>query len=128
MSKGKLTRNELSWLLTQEAQNAAERLRVGVTFLRKSQAPPPMPELPQITTAPLTGGHATGLTTPPAGVDASHHLESSLDALDDVMRMLSNLNQGRPAAGQPAHAPSAGRRGRIDVAALLMEAAPDARV
>ena len=40
LSKGRLTRNELSWLLTQEAQNAAERLRVGVQFLR-TQAPPP---------------------------------------------------------------------------------------
>ena len=40
MSKGRLTRQELSWLLTQEAQNAAERLRVGVQVLR-TQAPPP---------------------------------------------------------------------------------------
>lgn len=107
MSKGRLTRNELSWLLTQEAQNAAERLRVGVTFLR-TQAPPPM--------------------APPviASDDPTHGLETSLDALDDVMKMLSNLNQRTPAPGQAA--PPAGRRGRIDLAALLMEVAPDARV
>ncbi len=103
MSKGRLTRQELSWLLTQEAQNAAERLRVGVTFLR-TQAPPP----------------------PDAVEDPAHGVEGSLDALDDVMKMLSNLNQ-RPSGGGPvAGAPA--RRGRIDLAALLVEVAPDARV
>ncbi|MBX3233711.1 MAG: sensor histidine kinase [Labilithrix sp.] len=104
MSKGRLTRNELSWLLTQEAQNAAERLRVGVTFLR-TQAPPP----------------------PSAAEDPAHGVETSLDALDDVMKMLSNLNQRAPAGAAGQAAPQ-GRRGRIDLAALLMEAAPDARV
>ncbi len=101
MSKGRLTRHELSWLLTQEAQNAAERLRVGVQFLR-TQAPPP-----------------------PADDDPAQGVEHSLDALDDVMKMLSNLNQ----RAQP-QAPSipAGRRGRIDIAALIVEAVPDARV
>jgi hypothetical protein len=102
LSKGRLTRHELSWLLTQEAQNAAERLRVGVQFLR-TQAPPP----------------------PSAADDPAHGVETSLDALDDVMKMLSNLN-GR-AAPQSGNMPAA-RRGRIDVAALLVEVAPDARV
>lgn len=102
MSKGRLTRHELSWLLTQEAQNAAERLRVGVQFLR-TQAPPP----------------------PTAGDDPAQGVETSLDALDDVMQMLSNLNQ-RTVPQSPN--PSAARRGRIDVAALLVEVAPDARV
>ena len=115
MSKGRLTRNELSWLLTQEAQNAAERLRVGVTFLR-TQAPPP-----------ITGGHPAGLTTPP-GADPTQGLESSLDALDDVMKMLSSLNQRPPAPGQATPPAGGGRRRRIDLAALLMEVAPDARV
>ena len=32
-TKGRLTRQELGWLLTQEAQGAAERLRVGVQVL-----------------------------------------------------------------------------------------------
>ena len=111
MSKGRLTRNELSWLLTQEAQNAAERLRVGVTFLR-TQAPPPMSAPGAVITE-----------------DPSHGLENSLDALDDVMKMLSNLNQRTPTTPGAAVVPvAASRRGRIDLAALLMEAAPDARV
>jgi hypothetical protein len=101
VSKGRLTRQELSWLLTQEAQNAAERLRMGVKVLR-TQAPPPPSEAPQ---------------------DPSGHLDASLDALDDVMKMLSSLNQ-RSTSG-PSSAP---RRGRIDVAAILYEISPDARV
>lgn len=102
MSKGRLTRHELSWLLTQEAQNAAERLRVGVQVLR-THAPPP----------------------PDAAQDPGAHVETSLDALDDVMKMLSSLNQRAQPQGGAAGAP---RRGRIDVAALLVEIAPDARV
>lgn len=102
MSKGRLTRHELSWLLTQEAQHAAERLRVGVQFLR-TQAPPP----------------------PSNAEDPSHGVETSLDALDDVMKMLSNLNQrSTPQAASPV----AARRGRIDIAALAVEASPEARV
>ncbi len=92
MSKGRLTRQELGWLLTQEAQGAAERLRTGVSAL--TIAPPP------------------GLDT--SGVDAT------LSVLDDTMKMLSSLH---------AHPVSAhGRRGRIDLAALLWEVAPEARV
>jgi two-component system OmpR family sensor kinase len=91
MSKGKLTRQELGWLLTQEAQGAAERLRKGVTAL--TQAPP----------APDS-----------SGVDAT------LSALDDTMKMLSSLHS-RPVSVR-------GRRGRIDLASLLWEVAPEARV
>ncbi len=93
MSKGRLTRQELGWLLTQEAQGAAERLRVGVQVL-KTNPPPADPE----------GG----------GVDAT------LDALDDAMRMLSTLHNKPLRVG--------GRRGRVDLAALLWEIAPEARV
>jgi len=93
VSKGKLTRQELGWLLTQEAQGAAERLRKGVTAL--TQAPP----------AP--------------GADASG-VDATLSALDDAMRMLSNLHN-RPVNVR-------GRRGRIDLASLLWEVAPEARV
>lgn len=103
MSKGRLTRQELSWLLTQEAQNAAERLRVGVQVLR-TQAPPAMAELP--------------------AEDPAHHVDASLDALDDVMKMLSNLNQRQSSSGLAV----AARRGRIDLAALIVEVAPEARV
>jgi len=93
VSKGRLTRQELGWLLTQEAQGAAERLRKGVTAL--TQAPPP-----------------PGVD--PSGVDAT------LSALDDTMKMLSSLH-ARPVGLR-------GRRGRIDLASLLWEVAPEARV
>ncbi len=99
MSKGKLTRQELGWLLTQEAQGAAERLRTGVSAL--TQAPPPD------TSGIVMSGDA-------AGVDAT------LAALDDAMKMLSSLH-ARPVSVR-------GRRGRIDLASLLWEVAPEARV
>lgn len=102
MSKGRLTRHELSWLLTREAQHAAERLRVGVQYLRTHASPPPVEV-----------------------EDPAHGVETSLAALDDVMQMLSNLNQ--QAVPQAGAAP-AGRRGRIDIAALIVEVAPDARL
>lgn len=106
MSKGRLTRQELSWLLTQEAQNAAERLRIGVQVLRTQAPPPPDVVISQDAADPGT------------------HVDASLDALDDVMKMLSNLNQ-RQSSSQLAVAP---RRGRIDLAALMVEVAPEARV
>jgi signal transduction histidine kinase len=99
VSKGKLTRQELGWLLTQEAQGAAERLRTGVSAL--TQAPPPD------TSGIVGSGDA-------AGVDAT------LAALDDAMKMLSSLH-ARPVSVR-------GRRGRIDLASLLWEVAPEARV
>ncbi len=92
MSKGRLTRQELGWLLTQEAAGAAERLRSGVQILKSN--PPPG-------------------ESPAAGLDAT------LDALDDTMKMLSSLHN-RPVR-------VTGRRGRVDLAALLWEVAPDAR-
>jgi signal transduction histidine kinase len=97
VSKGKLTRQELGWLLTQEAQGAAERLRKGVSAL--TQAPP----------APGAEG-----TVDTSGVDAP------LSALDDAMKMLANLH--------PNPVSVRGRRGRIDLASLLWEVAPEARV
>jgi two-component system OmpR family sensor kinase len=93
VSKGRLTRQELGWLLTQEAQGAAERLRKGVTAL--TQAPPP------------------------PGVDASG-VDATLSALDDTMKLLSSLH-ARPVNVR-------GRRGRIDLASLCWEVAPDANV
>jgi two-component system OmpR family sensor kinase len=93
VSKGRLTRQELGWLLTQEAQGAAERLRVGVSAL--TQAPP----------------------APDADTGA---MDATLSALDDTMKMLSSLH-ARP-VGMRA------RRGRIDLASLIWEVAPEARV
>ncbi len=93
MSKGRLTRQELGWLLTQEAAGAAERLRTGVQILKSN--PPPE-----------EAGSAAGL-------------DATLDALDDTMKMLSSLHN-RPVR-------VTGRRGRVDLAALLWEVAPEAR-
>lgn len=115
MSKGRLTRQELSWLLTQEAQNAAERLRIGVQVLR-TQAPPPLDVVIK-----EAGPPAEERVLPPS---VAHHVDASLDALDDVMKMLSNLNQ-RQSSSQ-LNAPP--RRGRIDLASLIVEVAPEARV
>jgi two-component system, OmpR family, sensor kinase len=97
VSKGRLTRQELGWLLTQEAQGAAERLRTGMATLTHL---PPAPNLQ--------------ITPDARGVD------ETLSALDDTMRMLSSLH------AQPTGI--RGRRGRIDIASLLWEVAPEARV
>jgi signal transduction histidine kinase len=98
VSKGKLTRQELGWLLTQEAQGAAERLRKGVTAL--TQEPP-------------------GVDVIARGVDVTG-VDETLSALDDAMRMLSSLHSS-PSSVR-------GRRGRIDLASLLWEVVPEARV
>ena len=94
MHSDRLTRQELTWLLTQEARSAAEKLRKGVAIL----------STPEI----------RGQTDPPAP-----SVEGELDALDDAMKMLATLHTG----GQ-----TRSRRGRIDLAALLWEVAPNARV
>ena len=113
MSKGRLTRQELGWLLTQEAQGAAERLRRGVQIL-KTKPPPPPSELP-----PLIQERDES-SSPPPSQSGGLGVEASLEALDDVMRMLSSLHT-KPAQGR-------GRRGRLDLASLLWEVAPEARV
>src|SRR5580700_11625944 len=77
VSKGRLTRQELGWLLTQEAQGAAERLRRGVQVLKTKPPPPPAPPPEEEGSAPPS--------QPALGVEAS------LAALDDVMQMLSSL-------------------------------------
>jgi two-component system OmpR family sensor kinase len=87
----RLTRHEISWLLAQEARGAAKALRTEVDQVR----------------AP---GEAKSIPPP---------VETTLDALDDTIEMLSRLNvRGR----------EKGRRGRIDLASLLVEIAPNARV
>jgi two-component system OmpR family sensor kinase len=110
VSKGRLTRQELGWLLTQEAQGAAERLRRGVQVLKTKPPPPPPPE----PSPPSEEDGGPPPSQPALGVEAS------LAALDDVMQMLSSLH-AKPATGR-------GRRGRIDVASLIWEVAPEARV
>ena len=93
MTDDRLTRQELSWLLAQEAGGAAEALRKDVS--RLSNPPPP-------------------------GAEAPPPLSTSLDALEDAIARLSLLHSG-PSASQK-------RRGRIDLAALLCEVAPEARI
>jgi signal transduction histidine kinase len=56
----------------------------------------------------------------PDTADAQPGVDATLDALDDAMRMLSNIHK-TPSSTR-------GRRGRIDLASLLWEVAPDARV
>jgi two-component system, OmpR family, sensor kinase len=99
VSQERLTRHEISWLLAQEARGAARALREGVSQLRQGPAGDP-----KIINAPSEA--------PP--------VETTLDALDDAISMLSDLNTA--ARGGKA------RRGRIDLAALLMDMAPTTRI
>lgn len=92
MSQDRLTRHEITWLLAQEARGAAKTLRDEVGGLAR----------------PGTAADATSVP-----------VVTTLDALDDAIEMLSELNTGR--RGTP-------RRGRIDLAALLYEVAPNARI
>lgn len=91
MSHERLTRQELSWLLAQEARGAAKALREGVSQLKQPG--------PSITT--------------------SQPVETTLDTLDEAISRLSELQSG---TGKAA------RRGRIDLAALLYDLAPGARI
>jgi signal transduction histidine kinase len=102
VSQERLTRHEISWLLAQEARGAARALREGVTQLRKE---PGASTETRIVNAPGDG---------PA-------VETTLDALDDAISMLSDLNTG-------ARGASKARRGRIDLAALLMDLSPNTRL
>lgn len=92
MSHERLTRHELTWLLAQEARGAAKTLRDEVVRVQR----------------------------PPGNEPAPEPVETTLDALDDAIEMLSALNTG--SRGNKA------RRGRIDLAALLFEVAPSARI
>src|SRR5580692_12969738 len=56
----------------------------------------------------------------PDAADAQPGVDATLDALDDAMRMLANIHK-TPSSAR-------GRRGRIDLASLLWEVAPEARV
>lgn len=89
MAQERLTRQELSWLLAQEARGAAKLLRQGVTQLK-------------------------------APAEPAASVETTLDTLDDAIGKLSELQSGAPG--------KAARRGRIDLAALLYELAPNARI
>ncbi|MEO7034885.1 MAG: hypothetical protein ABI548_13330 [Polyangiaceae bacterium] len=122
MSKDRLTRHELSWLLAQEARGAAHALREGVTQLKQ----PGLPKPPGLEVTIISDGLPS---VPPASLRVGAGLmesgslppvETNLDALEDAINMLSALNSG--SRGKKA------RRGRIDLAALLYEVAPNARI
>lgn len=91
MTSDRLTRQELSWLLAQEARGAARALREGVGQLK----------------------------VPTVEIDSLPEVETNLDALDEAIERLTELQSG---------AQGKGRRGRIDLAALLYEVAPNARI
>ena len=95
-SSDRLTRQELSWLLTQEARSAAQTLRKGVAALSQ----PPTSEQGE-------------LPSPPA------EIVHSLATLEDAMKALASIN---------ANVSPRGVRGSIDVAALVCELAPAARL
>lgn len=104
MAGNRLTRDELSWLLTQEARGAAQKLRAGVNVL-----------------PPRSAAEPTMLEGDVAVVDSERSgVAITLDRLDDVVSRLASLH------GQPSVV--RGRRGKVDLAALLWEIAPEARV
>ncbi len=96
MTSDRLTRNELTWLLAQEARTAAQKLRQGVII---QDGPPGSIRAPE-------GGSTVAV-------------ETTLNQLDEAVGMLASLH------GHPA---TRGRRGKIDLAQLLWEVAPEARV
>ncbi|MEP7051314.1 MAG: hypothetical protein ABJB12_13220 [Pseudomonadota bacterium] len=120
MSKDRLTRHELSWLLAQEARGAAHALREGVTQLKQ----PGVPKPPGLEVTIIADGPASIAPSPRSGIlggsGSLPPVETNLDALEDAINMLSALNSGN--RGKKA------RRGRIDLAALLYEVAPNARI
>ena len=94
----RLTKNELSWLLAQEARTAAQKLRRGVGMASPDEM---------------------SFTAPVIIEEGSGGVESTLNRLDEAVNMLASLH-GHPVAR--------GRRGKIDLAALVWEVAPEARV
>jgi two-component system, OmpR family, sensor kinase len=94
----RLTKNELTWLLTQEARTAAQKLRRGVGIYSGDELPTPTMTIME---------------------EGSGGVESTLNRLDEAVSMLASLH---------GHPVPRGRRGKIDLAALVWEVAPEARV
>lgn len=113
----RLTRGELGWLLAQEARGAASALRAEVKELRNSLRPPPPPSV---------GGpvRITGIDhMANAGQEdriSSLPGERHLNTLDEAIDLLASLQQQTN--------PRPKRRGRIDLAALLYELAPNCKL
>ncbi len=94
----RLTKNELTWLLAQEARTAAQKLRRGVGMYSGDELPAPTMTIME---------------------EGSGGVESTLNRLDEAVSMLASLH---------GHPVPRGRRGKIDLAALVWEVAPEARV
>ncbi len=92
----RLTKNELTWLLAQEARTAAQKLRRGVGMDSGDELP-----------------------APTIMEEGSGGVEGTLNRLDEAVSMLASLH---------GHPVPRGRRGKIDLAALVWEVAPEARV
>lgn len=131
MNGERLTRSELGWLLAQEAKGAAHALRAEVKEMRASLRPPPPPgptpsgnNAPSSVPAPGSKAGPRIRYTQEAGDDAAEDRISSLpgerhlNALDEAISLLATLQQ-------PSQQAKAKRRGRIDLAALLYDLAPN---
>lgn len=114
----RLTRGELGWLLAQEARGAASALRAEVKELRNSLRPPPPPPSSP-TPVRISGFDQWGN---PGQEDRISSLpgERHLNTLDEAINLLANLQQQTN--------PRPKRRGRIDLAALLYELAPNCKL
>jgi two-component system, OmpR family, sensor kinase len=97
VTSDRLTRNELTWLLAQEARTAAQKLRQGVII---------QPGPPESVRAPDEANHSV--------------VETTLNKLDEAVDLLASLHGH---GGSPR-----GRRGKVELTALLWEIAPEARV
>ena len=145
----RLTRAELGWLLAQEARGAASALRAEVKELRASLSPPALeqpegqalpPPAPVIrwvddrkSETPASSGNAvaraSSSTSGPRSertADASEDRisalpgERHLNVLDEAIDLLATLQQPT--------GPKSKRRGRIDLASLLYDLAPNCRL
>lgn len=104
--------------MAQEARGAASALRAEVKELRNSLRPPPPPSLG----APV---RITGLEQLPNTANQEDRISSlpgerHLNALDEAIDLLASLQQQTN--------PRPKRRGRIDLAALLYELAPNCKL
>src|SRR5512138_3131130 len=97
VTEDRLTRQELGWLLMQEARGTARALRDEVGQLKSTQE---------------------------RQSDKAPPVDSMLDALDGAIDMMSALEV--PTGLPSGHGKD--RRGRIDVAALLFDVAPNANI